>query len=141
MKPHLKRCVTIFTIAVILPAMVNTVFFLNHSQPQLANALDFELSDFNCIAVVGNIGDNVCSKDNTVTNNDIVNHNTSFDCAATINQGNTATTESDSATVDQSNSGTDSNDFQQSNTADVDQSDTVGQSNSVEQCNLISLPL
>jgi hypothetical protein len=31
------------------------------------NALDFDVSDFKCIAPVGNIGDNICSEDNSVT--------------------------------------------------------------------------
>jgi hypothetical protein len=31
------------------------------------NGLDFDVSDFKCIAPVGNIGDNICSEDNSVT--------------------------------------------------------------------------
>lgn len=53
------------------------------------NALDFDVSDFECIAPVGNIGNNICSEDNAVTHettNNVDNNTTNNNTNVTINQ-------------------------------------------------------
>jgi hypothetical protein len=129
MKSYAKRYGTIFTISGMIVAIMYLVPFLGPSQQQLANALDFEPSDFNCIVAVGNIGNNICSEDNDVANIDNAHFDSLFDCtaSATVDQSN-------SATNDQANTGEQSSDFDQSNSYSPDES------NSVEQCTLISTP-
>ena len=82
---------TIFVSSILLILVIGFVPSLFIS----VNALDFDVSDFECIAPVGNIGDNICSEDNSViqeTNNvdnsvtDNSNHNTTI--IATQNCGN-----------------------------------------------------
>jgi len=53
------------------------------------NALDFDVSDFECIAPVGNIGNNICSEDNSVTqetSNNVDNSTTNNNTNVTIIQ-------------------------------------------------------
>ena len=123
---------------------------------QIANALDFEVSDFKCIAVVGNIGNGICGENNSVTNN-IENQN-NFECTASATQSNSNSVTADqsnsggqtaSPTADQSNSptfglggGSTSNSLVTTITQSITQSNSVDpdptQSNSAEQCNQIA---
>ena len=63
MNSHSKRIGTIFVFSILLVLISGFApsIFIN------VNALDFDVSDFECIAPVGNIGDNICSEDNSVT--------------------------------------------------------------------------
>lgn len=63
MNSHSKRIGTIFVFSILLVLVSGFApsMFIN------VNALDFDVSDFECIAPVGNIGDNICSEDNSVT--------------------------------------------------------------------------
>lgn len=56
------------TIFVVIVTIMGFTPLLSNTQQQLANALDFDISDFKCITAVGNIGNNICSEDNSVDN-------------------------------------------------------------------------
>jgi hypothetical protein len=73
------------------------------------NALDFDVSDFKCIAAVGNMGDNICSEDNSdnsqdndVTISDSFNPNVTQICGN--NDGSTSINNTSTCTIDIGNS-------------------------------------
>ena len=157
MKLYTKRNGTIFAISGMLALIFYLGSFSSPSQ-QFANALDFKVSDFKCIAVVGNIGDNICGENNSVTN-DIANQN-NIECSPSLTQSNSNSLASDqsnsaeqdaSPTSEQSNTatfgiggGSTSNslatELAQSITQSNSNTQTVDQSNSAEQCTLITTP-
>ncbi len=53
--------ISVFSILLVLITGFSSSIFSS------VNGLDFNVSDFKCIAPVGNIGDNICSEDNGVT--------------------------------------------------------------------------
>ena len=63
MNLHQKRIGTILVFSILLALVTGFApsIFVK------VNALDFDVSDFECIAPVGNIGDSICSEDNSVT--------------------------------------------------------------------------
>jgi hypothetical protein len=131
MKSYTKRYGTIFAIGGILGIMMSLVVFISPSQQQIAYALDFGVNDFDCIAPVGNIGENICSEqDKSTTNHGPVDYNTNYNtylkCLALLEQEN-------DLPIDQSNGA-------QHTSEEVDQDNGIlaGQANKAKQCTVIN---
>lgn len=85
MNSHSKIIGTIFVFSMllVLGTGLAPATFINIS------ALDFDVSDFECIAPVGNIGNNICNEDNSVTQqttNNVDNRTTNNNTNVTITQ-------------------------------------------------------